>query len=87
MGTVTFDTLKYLQQLEDSGIPKEQAEAFVKAQKEIFAEAVDTTVATKNDIHDINKKLTEHDARFTLLQWMIGFNIAFTMAILWKVFS
>ena len=35
----------------------------------------------------IERKLIEHDGRFTLLQWMIGFNLAFTMAILWKVFS
>lgn len=35
----------------------------------------------------IERKLVEHDGRFTLLQWMAGFNLAFTMAILWKVFS
>ncbi|MEY4211591.1 MAG: hypothetical protein RLZ92_1972 [Pseudomonadota bacterium] len=27
------------------------------------------------------------NGRFSLLQWMIGFNLAFTMAMLWKVFS
>lgn len=35
----------------------------------------------------IERKLIEHDGRFTLLQWMIGFNLAATMAILFKVFS
>lgn len=27
------------------------------------------------------------NGQFSLLQWMIGFNLAFTMAMLWKVFS
>lgn len=35
----------------------------------------------------IERKLIEHDGHFTLLQWMIGFNLAFTMAILCKVFT
>jgi len=35
----------------------------------------------------VKKRLVtkEHfDGRFTLLQWMLGVNIAFTMAVLWK---
>lgn len=27
------------------------------------------------------------NGKFSLLQWMIGFNLAFTMAMLWKIFS
>jgi len=27
------------------------------------------------------------DGRLNLVQWMVGFNLAFTMAVLWKVFS
>ena len=27
------------------------------------------------------------NGKFSLLQWMIGFNLAFTMAMPWKVFS
>lgn len=37
-------------------------------------------LATKNDVTEIKALLRLH-------QWMIGFNLAFTMAILWKVFS
>jgi hypothetical protein len=39
------------------------------------------------DIERIDRKLIEHDGKLALLQWMIGFNLAFTMAVLWKVFS
>jgi len=35
----------------------------------------------------IEKKLIEHDGKFNLIYWMLGFNLAFSMAILWKVFS
>ncbi|MCF8156335.1 MAG: CCDC90 family protein [Rhodoferax sp.] len=98
MSSITFDTLKYVKQLEASGIPAAQAEAFVNAQREIMADALDASLATRADFHSLEKalhsdveridrKLVEHDGRFMLLQWMIGFNLAFTMAVLWKVFS
>lgn len=87
MSIVAFDTLRYARQLEASGIPAAQAEAFVQAQREMLAEALDTTLATKADIDRLDRRLIEHDGKFTLLQWMAGFNLAFTMAVLWKVFS
>lgn len=45
------------------------------------AEAMSSeNLATKADVNDI--KATQR-----LHSWMIGFNLAFTMAILWKVFD
>jgi len=41
-------------------------------------------VATKADLRT---EVVRIEGRFTLLQWMIGFNLAFTMVILWKIFS
>ena len=32
-------------------------------------------------------RFTRIDTDLVLLKWMIGFNLAFTMAILWKLFS
>jgi len=98
MSTITFDTLKYVRQLEASGVAPIQAEAFVNAQREILSDALDSSLATRGDLQSLEKlvhadierldrKLIEHDGRFTLLQWMICFNLAFTMAVLWKVFS
>ena len=37
-------------------------------------------LATKADVNDIKAAQRLHS-------WMIGFNLAFTMAILWKVFG
>lgn len=45
-----------------------------------LAEAMDQQLATKRDVDRI-------EARLNLLQWMLGFNLAFTMAVLWKVLS
>lgn len=76
MGTVTFDTLKFANRLKDGGVPEAQAEA--EALAVALAEAMDNQIATKRDTDKL-------DARLNLVQWMIGFNLAFTMAVLWKV--
>lgn len=34
----------------------------------------------------IERKIAEFDGRFALLQWMVGFNLTFTMAVVWKIF-
>ena len=49
MATATFDTLKYVKQLESAGVPSAQAEAFANAQREILADALDSSLATKSD--------------------------------------
>lgn len=98
MSTITFDTHKFVKELTASGVPDAQAEAFVQAQQEILSQVLDTTIATKADVltleksmrfdlERIERKLIEHDGKLTLLQWMIGFNLVFTMAVLWKVFG
>ena len=53
MSTITFDTLKYVRQLEAAGIAPQQAEAFVTAQRDILSEALDTNLATKSDISSL----------------------------------
>jgi hypothetical protein len=34
----------------------------------------------------IARRLVAHDGRFTLLQWMLAFNLAISVALLFKVF-
>lgn len=80
MSVTTFDTLKFAQRLENAGLEREQAVAFAEAQKEAFAEAIETQLATKGDVQRVEKELL-------LLKWMIGFNLAFTLAVVWKVFT
>ncbi|WGM01742.1 hypothetical protein [Arsenophonus nasoniae] len=58
MGQVAFDTLKFVETLEDAGLPKDQAKAISLAVRESH-EAVD--VATKRDLEDVRKDMV---ARF-----------------------
>jgi hypothetical protein len=89
MATITFDTLKLTKRLEESGFAREQAEA----QAEALAEAMESGIrelATKHDVDGVRQELRQFaeraDGRFTLLQWMLGFNLAATVALLWMMF-
>ena len=66
MSSVTFDTLKYVKQLESAGIPPAQAEAFVNAQRDILSEALDTSLATKADIARLESRIDTMELRLTV---------------------
>jgi hypothetical protein len=83
MSTITFDTLKFANTLKEAGVPDKQAEAESRALADAFASTA-SELATKGDLNMLEVRF---DARFALLQWMLGFNLAFTMAVLWKVFT
>jgi hypothetical protein len=84
MSTSAFDTLKFVKQLEASGIAPVQAEAFVNAQRDILAEALDTSLATRADLlsvkNDVDRLDAKLDAKFDKLQWMLGIVIALAIA-------
>ena len=90
MSAITFDTLKFVKQLEASGIPPAQAEAFVNAQRDILSEALDTSLATRADMlavkTDIGRMDAKFDAKFDKLQWMLGIVIALAVANFTKQF-
>ena len=87
MSAVTFDTLKYVETLKEAGIPENQA----KAQSEALKEVLNTEVATKHDIKELELKIDGRfeklQGEFTLVKWMIGFNLAISVSILFKIFS
>jgi hypothetical protein len=43
--------------------------------------------AAAKAIAEYNRDISELRSNLALLKWMVGFNLAFTMAILWKTFS
>ena len=93
MSAVTFDTLKFTRRLKDAGVPERQAEAEAEAIKEAFGEALETQLATKTDVHRLERgqdrlksEIQEVKAEQRLMKWMLGFNLAFTLAIFWKMF-
>lgn len=80
MSVITFDTHKFVKELRASGVPEQQAEAFVRAQQEILSQVLDSTLASKSDIDRIERKMVEHDGRFGKLEWMMGALIAVAIA-------
>lgn len=77
MATLTFDTLKFANRLKSAGMSDEQAQAFAEAQKDVFAEALDTTLATKLDIMRLESKL---DHETSLMKWMLSALLAVALA-------
>ena len=97
MSTITFDTLRYAKQLEASGIPAAQAEAFVNAQREILSEALDATLATKSDTREVRldiakleaatkSDIAKLDKELAVIKWMVGMVMAGVAAQILKTF-
>jgi hypothetical protein len=81
MTTITFDTLAYSKKLRDAGFSEQQAEAQALALASVLKET-SGDLATKQDVERLSDKM---EARFKLLQWMLGFNLALSTAVLWAV--
>lgn len=86
----TFDTLKYAKRLEQAGVPEGQVEIHAEALRSVLEEPI---MARFDKIDDKLIKLERNvdslegrtKGRFTLLQWMVAFNLAFTVAVLWML--
>jgi hypothetical protein len=57
MTMITFDTLKFVERLEKAGVSREQASAMAEAQKDAFSEAMDSQIATKSDLLEMENRL------------------------------
>ncbi len=81
MTTITFDTLKFVQRLEEAGISREQAEVVVR----VIADAQETLVTNQS----LDSRLSEMELRLEskidkvtselkvdLIKWMAGSLIA-----------
>ncbi|BEV15559.1 CCDC90 family protein [Herbaspirillum sp. DW155] len=79
MATTLFDTHEYVKRLEAAGIPTDQAEAHAKA----LAEAMNNELVRKTDLNEFR---AEVKGQFELLKWMLGFVLAGTVGILFKIF-
>jgi len=47
----------------------------------------DKARAAASAIAEYNRDIGEIKSNLALLKWMVGFNLAFTLAILWRVFA
>jgi len=93
---MSIDTLEYAKDLEAAGVTPQQAEAHARALKK----AVDAGLATKPDVDQaaalirndlvrvegkLDREVARLDGRLNLLTWMVGFNLAATLGVLWKL--
>ena len=61
---VAFDTLKFVRDLTQAGLPEAQAEVFANAHRDAFKEALDSNLATKADIAELKESTTAQIAEF-----------------------
>ncbi len=78
MTALTFDTHAYVKRLKEAGFTETQAEAQATALIEALKSGV-SELATRADIDRLEERT---DGRFKLLQWMMGFDLALTLAVL-----
>jgi len=82
MNTLTFDTHAFIKRLISSGMPETQAETLSDLVKESQENSV-SALATKSDLKEETAPLK---AELTLLKWMLGFVLAFQVAVFAKLF-
>lgn len=76
---MSLDTHQAVINLRNAGFPESQAEAIVRAISD-----AQSSLVTKQDLQI---ELAPIRTETAVIKWMIGFNLAFTMAILWKIFG
>lgn len=86
MSAITFDTLKYTKRLRDAGYTEQQAEAATEAQRDCLNEVLDSTLATRQDIHGLEIKITKIETDIVHLKWMSGVVIGGIVALLIRGF-
>jgi hypothetical protein len=75
MSTITFDTHKFVKQLESAGVPPAQAEVII----DVFRAAQESAeLATKNDLKQAVSELRREtqEVKFDLLKWIVGLSLA-----------
>ena len=97
MTAITFDTLAYAKTLRDAGVEERQAEAQASALATVLKTGA-AELATGRDIETLRVSIKQDsdrlesrlnlieertEGRFKLLQWMLGFNLAISIALLW----
>lgn len=87
MATITFDTHKFVRQLEEAGFNTKQAEAVANAFKEASAEA---ELATKRDIERLEAKMEARferiDGELKLNRWMLGILLGAVLSLVLKAY-
>jgi len=79
MSTITFDTLKFVDRLVESGMPEKQAKALAKAEAEIHEANLKDLVTKEYLDAQLEKGLNPIRADMLLLKWMLALVIITTV--------
>jgi hypothetical protein len=78
---MTIDKLDYVRRLEAAGVERRQAEAHAEA----MSDAIDATRRLDRidtALGNIDRRFAAVDSKLLLVQWMLGFNLVATVAVL-----
>ena len=86
MTVLAFNTYSAIKKLKEAGFTEQQAEV----QTALLSEIVAGELVTQRDMKELELSLKQElrilaerpEERFRLLQWMLGFNLALTIAVL-----
>lgn len=81
MGTITFDTLTFVERSGNAGVPRDQASAMAEAFKDASRAA---EIATRGDIvlavAEIKTEIANVRGEMALIRWMLGAVLAVAIA-------
>ena len=80
MSSTAINTLRYARRLKAAGVPDHQAEEMADALGNELVEQL----ATRDGLE---KAVTKLEGTLTPMKWMLGFTLAFVVAIAWRVFG
>jgi hypothetical protein len=83
---IAFDTLKFVERLRSAGVSEAQAKAMSETQVEVFAEALDNSLATKIDVIRLENKIDKVEDEVKHVKWILGFMVACLISIMVKTF-
>ncbi len=86
MSAVAFDTLKFVEKLEAGGFSHAQAKATVEAFADVVNEQIVTRPVLREELNLLREEISPIKTEQLLMKWMIGFVLAFQVAIFVKTF-
>ncbi|MBK6998791.1 MAG: DUF1640 domain-containing protein [Rhodoferax sp.] len=81
MGTITFDTLKYAERLKAAGVSEPQAKAEAEALRDVLAEALDTSLATKADVTRLEKRMDSFESKLESMEQRLTIKLGAFLAV------
>ena len=83
MATV-INTLRYARRLKDAGVPSHHAEAMAEAVEELVGAKLESEIVTKSRLASAVARL---QSSIAIIRWMLGFTLAFVVALTWQAFG